>query len=503
MLTVFGSLIKMHMHRRAFSSIALSIVRSAANLVATTQIARHLGANSYGELLYICYIASLFRQIVDLSSSSAIFTQLAGSKKCRLYFRCYLIWIMCQMMVMLGGSLAAAVLQKLLFVDSKVEWVKSLIVFTAVFFQHTIWVNVGNLLESIRLSIVSQIISTVASISNLVIIFGLVYGDQFNVVVYLTALMITWASASFIGIWYFIKSSGIIQDFHSELNFKSWFASIYGYCQPLIFLNIIVAIGEVIDRTILQKFAGPQEQTYYGIGVQMATIGTLAISSVIKILWKELAENVAKGNLIGFNCVLIDTTTRFLAVSCFFGFFVALNSENIVVLLFGGEYLKSHTTVSLMAIYSIIQTIGQIITTALYASSDTKVLSVNSISACIIATALSYPAIRTSCIFNFPQDFGSSGLALKNLAIHFGSIGFLVFYLEKSKGVQFPFVKYCYLAGGFFLIALLSKCTMSKIPFVKGEVFCLLAVCFMINFAVALIAWSKFNRYMRSASSNL
>ena len=69
------------------------------------------------------------------------------------------------------------------------------------------------------------------------------------------------------------------------------------FCLPILPYQIWAAFVVFADRWMLQNFGGSIEQGYFSVGNQLSLIILLAATSIINILWKEMAEEYKKNNI--------------------------------------------------------------------------------------------------------------------------------------------------------------------------------------------------------------
>ena len=69
----------------------------------------------------------------------------------------------------------------------------------------------------------------------------------------------------------------------------------FGHCKLLIPLAWLGFLYEFLDRWML-SLGSSEEQAYYALAANFAFIALIATSSIIKVLWKEIAEAYDENN---------------------------------------------------------------------------------------------------------------------------------------------------------------------------------------------------------------
>ncbi len=206
----------------------------------------------------------------------------------------------------------------------------------------------------------------------------------------------------------------------------------------------------------MQHFGGAVEQAYYAVGSKVSAISLIFASSVIRILWKEVAE--AKENNNKERIVYIYKRINrilFMLSTSIAGFLLPWTKE-IILLLLGNEYIEGVLVMSLMMLYPIHQSLGQINGSMYYALELIRpyvLINMVNMSVSIIAIYFMLaPADAT-----IPGlGLGSVGLALKMVILQFITINFSIWWLSRKQGWSFDFSYQLIGLGLFLLLGLIS-----------------------------------------------
>jgi len=181
---------------RFSASLIFTILRGIINLFTGVLIARWLGPEDYGRMAFLLAIFISFKQLVDMSSSSAFFTFLSQRSRSKKFVAYYWFWVGFQFSI-------AFVVVALLLPDDLVSliWMgesKFLIILalTAVFMQSHVWNNVVQMAESQRKTFAVQKINTLVVLLHLITLSILWMLDRLVLPLIFSILIIEWAIAS-------------------------------------------------------------------------------------------------------------------------------------------------------------------------------------------------------------------------------------------------------------------------------------------------------------------
>jgi hypothetical protein len=145
------------------------------------------------------------------------------------------------------------------------------------------------------------------------------------------------------------------------------------------------------------------------------------------------------------------------AIAAFFSCFASVQAEKITSIFAGKQYLNAVIPITIMALYPIHQTYGQLSGSVFYASGQTKLYRNIGLIFMILGLPVLYFALAPVNQLGF--NAGATGLALKFLLIQFIVVNVQLFF--NSKYLKLNFLKYFghqIICVGLFLgIAFISK----------------------------------------------
>jgi len=370
--------------------------------------------------------------------------------------------------------------------------------FIAVFMQYQIWTLIAQIGESQRLTDrVQKINVSIASIHLLIIGF-LFINDYLSLTTILYLIAIEFLFAFLICIKYIPI---VFSD--ERVSPKQILNEYWVYCWPLIPFAWINMIMRFSDTWLLQHFGGSVEQAYYAISAQFATISLIATSSILRILWKEIAEAQNEGRYDDVK-KLFDRTTRILFyLSVIISGFLIPWVPEIILILLGEKYIAGTSVMILMFFYPIHQSLGQVIGTMFYGLELTKPYVNIGIVFMVVSTFVVYFLLASPDSFIPGLGLGSIGLALKMVLLQFLAVNFSIWWLSRRQGWDFNFLYQfigilIFISLGFFVYYILFL-------LIQGEVNIILKLVIsgMIYFPLSVIILYLFPNLIMTERSEI
>jgi O-antigen/teichoic acid export membrane protein len=255
------------------------------------------------------------------------------------------------------------------------------------------------------------------------------------------------------------------------------FREFWTYCLPFIPFIWLSFVQDISAVWMLQQWGGSAEQAYYGIGLQFSSVVILLTTSLLRIFWKEIAEAYHFGDKEKVRDLYFKVSRGlYFGGAVFAGALVPWSGEIIVGFL-GEAYLAGITTLMLMFIFTVHQSMGQLGSVMLLATENTK-------AQVLLGMIFSTVGIVTIYIMLAPEvglQLAATGLAIKMVSVQFLAVNVKTWFISRvfnwkfDWSFQFIALGYCLLAGW------LCKYAMSSI-FELGDVFMLTisSVCYFL-----------------------
>lgn len=399
-------------------------------------VARGLGPEQYGTMVFLLGTFAAIRQLLDVGSSTAFFTFLSQRHRSRRFVGWYFFWLGFQFLLTL---LPIA----LLFPTSWIELIwrgeqRSLVIlaFLAAYMQSVLWSAALQMGESQRLTRrVQGVAVTVALIHFLLVAF--VWWSEWLYVRTVFALMvIEWMVATAV-----IVKQLSFSHLSAEIDTpKSIFAEFWRYCLPLIPFSWLGFAYEFADRWLMQTYGGSVQQAYYSVAYQFGAIASIATASILNIFWKEIAEAHHQNNQERVAALYQKVTRGLFFVAATSAGFLAPWAEPILRFTLGEAYVGGAMALALMFFYPLHQSMGQIGGTMAYATGRISPYVKMGMVVMVLSIVVTYFVLATPDAPLPGLDLGSLGLAGKMVVVQILSVNALAYYLSCSLKIKFDWL---------------------------------------------------------------
>ncbi|HEV8661315.1 MAG TPA: oligosaccharide flippase family protein [Thermoanaerobaculia bacterium] len=422
---------------RFVATLAANILRTGLSFVAGILIARGLGAADYGNLNFLLGSFAAINLILDLGSSPAFYTLIARRKRGPRFFSLYLLWTLgvqfCGMLLILGLFLPSSLVQRIwLGHDRNIV----LLAFAVSFVLTQIWTMVSQLGEAVRKTVIVQSAAVVQALVHLVLIVGLLHFHLLSVSTILWILIAEFVLLALIlGPW-MLRANLAPSDV--EESWSSVLKEFAVYCRPMVIYGFVGFVYQFADRWLLQKFGGAKQQGFFSIGQQFATISLLATTSILNVLWKEVAEEKAEP---GRSLALYNSIRRalyFLAAWLSCG--VIPYTRELLALTVGADYSGATLATALMLFYPIHQSLGQIQGTYLLAIGNTRAHAAIGMFSMLTSIPVAYFVTAPPTAFIPGLGLGATGVVIKMVSLQLLSVGLQTFVLHRIGAGPLDFV---------------------------------------------------------------
>ncbi len=381
---------KYEISNRFFASLVFNILRGFASFLSVIFIARWLGPQDYGTMVFLLTSFVAFQAFIDMASTSAFFTFLSKKKRSKKFIQFYWRWISIQFFlsffviyVILPDSIINSIWQG----ESRTLII---LAFVASFMQQTVWGIISQMAEANRESVKIQKISALFTIGHFFVVFILWKFGMLMLPVIFVALFLEWGVASIYAsrLYYGENSEQATQEISDTVS--SVFKEFWIYCWPFIPMVFFTFIHNFSSVWMLQEWGGSTEQAFHGIGIQFASIPMVITASLLKIFWKEIAEAKYLGDMNKVKILYFKTTRGLFIIGSIFAGAVIPWSKEIITLFLGNSYIAGTLPLMLMLIYPVHQSYGQLTSAMLYATENTKTQVILSIIFALIGTLVAF-----------------------------------------------------------------------------------------------------------------
>lgn len=417
-------------HHRFVFTLGASIVRGGISWTTALLLARWLGPEEYGRMTYLLATFLALRSLLDMGSSSAFFTFLSQSRRSTIFVRRYYYWLALQFTLPLLVIGLVFPQEWLVGIWKGESRSMILLALTASFMQNGIWSTVSNQGESKRQTALVQSISTWVALVHLVATVTLWLVGWLGLYAVFAAIAVEFLLASVYGLRRLTADSDI--DARGEDKSAPGFRKYFSYCLPMAPYVMLGFAAEFADRWMLQTYGGSVEQAYYAVGAQFASISLIATSSVLRIFWKEIAEAHHQGDRARMRGLYENISRLLFFVGALIAGFFMPWVETILKLLLGAAYATGATTLAIMFLYPIHQSLGQITSSFLYATENVSVQVLTGLVQMAIGIPVTYLVLAPPDAVIPGLDLASNGVAIKMVALQFLGVNVTMYLIART-----------------------------------------------------------------------
>jgi O-antigen/teichoic acid export membrane protein len=444
---------------RYLFATSTNFIRAILSFITGLLIARGLGVEEYGIFSFLIASFGAILSLVDFGTSSAFFTFISQRLRPHSFFFLFLAWIF----LILCGSLLLLILlipaSMLDFIWSGQSRMMLSLAFLSVFLKTYVWNIVIQIAESQRFTKISQSLSLAVTGLHLSLVLALLYFDTLSISILFTIIIFEFLLALLIA---YVRLPILYSD--ERIDYQQTFQDYLIFCMPLmpyIFLQMLMKFS---DTWLLQKFGGSAQQAYYALAMQFSVICIIATSSFVKILWKEVAEAHENGDEHYIERMYLRSSRILFTGAAIFCCGLAPLAPEIILISLGEDFLPGAFIMSLMFLYPIHQTLGQINGSMYFSLGMTKMHSIIGIIFMISSTITVYFLLAPKLYIIPGFELGALGVAIKMLAMQFifttVTSAYLCYHKKWNVSLKYQF----FLPILFLVLSLASNSFISSLP---------------------------------------
>jgi len=448
--------------KRIYASLLGNVIRGSLSFVTAILLARWLGPHDYGRMAFLMASFVSVKSLLDMASSSAFFTFLSQKPRSPRFVNYYWRFILCQFLfvvLILGVLTPSHWVAGIWHGESRILVI---LTFAASFMQGCIWSVAAQMAEAERKTLIVQKTSIIVTAMHLGIIFLL----WKNKLLYLPLIFIFFIFEYALSAWFVKKlyrgtDNNISHDKDDTL--LSVFDEFRRFCTPFLPYVVIGFIYEFGDRWMLQNWGGPNQQAYYALALQFSTVVLLATTAILQVFWKEIAEAHYQGDREKVKS-LYQRVSRglFFLGALSAGLFIPW-SDKLVSWILGSNYVAGSTTMVLMFLYPVHQSMGQINGTMFYATGHTRLYTNLGIIFMTVSLIIAYFVMAPTHGMIPGLGMGSNGLALKMVGMQFIQVNILAYFIAKKLNWEFDYINQFKVLIPLLSIGFISKKTIEFI----------------------------------------
>ena len=441
---------------------ALSIVsnagRAAISFFSGLLVARALSPAGYGDLTFLLGSFAAIRTLLDMGSSSAFYTFISQRSRCRRFFLFYFGWLVLQFVVVL--CLVAVVMPQAVVAKVWLEHSRSVIIlaFAAAFMQYQVWTVVAQIGEASRKTVRVQTMNMTVGLTHFALIAFLYFYKSLSVELIFALIVVEYIVAIFWA-WRFLDNgAATVVDGPADLTFAEIFREYVKYCKPLALLSWIGFLYNFADNWMLQRFGGAKEQGFYQIAYQFSAVSLVATTSILNVLWKEVAEAHGRGDTERVSFLYRRVNQGLLIFGAILSGLLIPWSEEISAVFLGRAYAMAAPVMFIMFFFPIHQSMGQVGGTMLLASGKTYTYLIISGAFMLLSLPISYMVQAPASDALMPGlGLGAVGMAVKMVLLNIVSVNVMAWAVARHNKLKYEWLYQVVGIGGVVAIGFVSK----------------------------------------------
>lgn len=405
--------------QRYFSNIGwLFFSRILGMLIAffvTAIVARYLGPEKYGTLMYAVSFVGLFSFLASLGIDQIMYREIIKNpeKEAEILGTSFILKI-------IGGFLALCItlIFSLFFTENILEKKLILIISISYIFQAF---NILNYVfqarvENKKLSYITITTTIILSLLKL----GIVFSNK-GILFLSTVLVIEPIIYGLFFIFYYSKYFGNIRKWSFNVNTAK---NIINASLPLMFSSVFVIIYSRIDQVILKNYINTEAVGLYSSAVSLSEVWYFIPTIIVSALFPSII-NSQKNNTRTYGKRIIKLTLFLIGISSFIAIVGTVFAKPILNLVFGIDFISAYKALQLYIWSGVGISIGTVIIQYLVAEKLSLVILYISIIGMVLNVTLN--------IILIPK-YGIDGAALATLVSYtVGPLTFLLFKAPRDK----------------------------------------------------------------------
>lgn len=286
---------------------------------------------------------------------------------------------------------------------------------------------------------------------------------------FLSQMLITELAVFFAILWLYrekVFSLKIIKPWkfpHTEI--VRYVSFLKTFIHPLVMLVTAGFFFTYFDRWFLQLIGGSSEYGYFGLSDRLGAVAIIFTSAMTPLLTREFAFAFEERDRTRLSS-LFDRIKVFLFIAVTLSCFLSIQSATIVEIIGGDKFMGAVLPISIMALYPIHQTFGQLSSALLIATGQTGLYSKIGLLCMFASVPVTYFLMAPGTYAIPGMGWGATGLAIKMVFVNIIATNIQLYYNTRFLGISFR--KWLFLQlkliGIIYVIAAVSNMITAGIP---------------------------------------
>ena len=432
-----GNLLPDHsLKRRYLYKVGTSLASLASNILMQTVVLRALGPALFGNFSYLTGFFTSVTTLLDGGTALGFYHKLTQRlhehRLTRFYWEFTLfISILC----LIGVSLALLLgMGEWLWpqIDAVYIWLGVLLAILTLAGRVA-----GYIMDAYGLTVLAELARMVQNLLNVGIVLLLFLTGCLTLGIYFVYMCLI--MCALLLAWLIIMRRHDIALFPREqltgIQRKAYFGEFFRYASPLFVCTAVAMLIDLIGRWMLQTFAGPVEQGYFGLARNLSIACFMFTSAMTPLIMRDFSQAFAREDHAHMRRTFEKYVPMMYLLSTYFGIFTLVKASDIVIIFGGEKFSDASLSVAIMALYPLQQTYGQMNGSLMLATNRTRIYATVS----ILFSILSLPAMiyfvglqQWHCL-----EMGASGLAITLVFFQFLGVQIELFINTRFLSISY------------------------------------------------------------------
>jgi O-antigen/teichoic acid export membrane protein len=421
--------------KRYFYKLLTNLVGLPVYLVTQAIIPRGLGPQAYGDFNFLTNFFSQVMGFLDMGTSIGFYTKLSQRPHETSLVSFYFYFFLASVIILLGAVTVA--IKTSVF---GVIWPDQTIwfIYLAAIWGIMTWVLqvMQKITDSYGLTVNSEIARMFQRITGMAFIVILFWFNLLNLtnlffINYVIMGLLVFALLNILKM-----SSYRINFLAITLNrIKIYIKEFYQYSHPLFIHSLVGLIAGIFDRWLLQVFGGSVEQGFYGLAYQVGAGCFIFTSAMTPLLMREFAVAYGEGDLDQMAFLFRRYIPMFYAIAAYFSCFILVQADKVVYFMGGKRFSGAVVPLTVMALYPVFQTYGQLSNSVFFATGRTALYRNIAVISLILGMPVTYFLIAPHSALGL--NAGATGLAIKMVLQQIFVVNVMLYYNAKVLNLRF------------------------------------------------------------------
>jgi O-antigen/teichoic acid export membrane protein len=209
----------------------------------------------------------------------------------------------------------------------------------------------------------------------------------------------------------------------------------WDYSAPLISYAIVGMLVGVMDRWLLQRFAGSIGQAFFALSSQISTVCFLFSGAMTPLLLREMSWSYGQGDIARMRAMFLQYIPMLYSIAAFLGIFLSVQARAVVFLVGGSSFTDASGVVAVMALFPIHQTYGQLSGTVFYATGQTETYRNIGITFMLVGLVVTVWLVAPTRFLGL--QLGATGLALKMVVMQALAVNVQLWWNDRLLQLSF------------------------------------------------------------------